>query len=616
MLPVLVLNTSTLDYFRKSVYRPRLCLLLLLILLSPYNTSQLTSSADVEISTSQPASQGWSVSIIDGLVIAAPPPVVKLLSPSSTSPDFLSKQDSKDEVTSIQNRDSKASPSPAPSQDAASTSSHAQPAPGSLFRLPKLSWDLLIDAHVLPALLPLHLLWGIRLMGMAIEDGAVKTSLMGSKSRFRSHVLPVLYLAVLACLTLLVGSPTIVDTIRSRCEAWRFQLGFEIAVTESEARTHELRETLLPLKLVVMLEAGACLMGLVSASYKVQDTPFARMLPTQLKLPSPSHAPSLLDLLPLPAGLKTGLIGAAQTPTPAYVNRRRPMMPSLMGRANTASAHPEPVSGAGQVPGANPVGVSRPIAPLQMPDDSPAATQAPGLSASSSSNSSATTSNDSTYYGSSSYRRRRAPRMGGQSVVVSTRWVLETLVSLVDRAIGAALYATVTLRLPTLSPTSLPPVLSLLSLRSELVALTSVWTKARNSVECLEFVRRRWGVCLQSGQNPYTSVHRPRAVAAAAAGDYKWKSYDDVYCAICFELTRPAFRVGSGSHDSDAADGFNPIAAASTDTVQQHEFCRLDCGHELHELCLVSWLTAQAFCPTCHVVLSFSPRPLSSVPQQ
>ena len=38
---------------------------------------------------------------------------------------------------------------------------------------------------------------------------------------------------------------------------------------------------------------------------------------------------------------------------------------------------------------------------------------------------------------------------------------------LFDKAMGALIYSVITLRLPTLSPTSLPPVLSLLSLRGD-----------------------------------------------------------------------------------------------------------------------------------------------------
>lgn len=606
MLPTLVLNASTVDHFRKNVYRPRLCLLLLLILLSPYNTSQLTSSADTEVSVSQPASQGWSVSIIDGLVIAAPPPVAKLLSPPSTPPESVSKPEANNAVTAAKRRESKASPSPAPVASSSSSSQPTQPPPGSLFRLPRLSWGLLIDTYVLPAILPLHLLWAIRLMGMAIEDGVVKTSLMGSKSHFRSNALPALYLALLACLALVIGHPFSVQLLKDHCEGWRSQFGFETAL--DDAQDQQRSQALLPLKLIVILEAGACLVALLSASFKVQETPLARMLPVQIKLPSPSHAPSLIDLLPLPASMRAGLSGAAQAPPPAYTSRRRPMMPSLVPRADTAFQGPGPEIGA---PGSSPSGVSRPTAPLQMPEE-PSETSPSDRPSSTSAPLSPPTSNDSTYYASSSYRRRRAPRMQGQSVVVSTRWLLETIVSLFDKAIGAALYAIVTLRLPTLSPTSLPPVLSLLSLRSELVSLTSVWTKARNSVECLEFVRRRWGVRLTEGQDPYKSVHKPRAVAAAASGDYRWKSHDDVYCAICFELTRPAIQ-----HKSDAEkDSEAHSASQASDTPDQHEFCRLDCGHELHEICLVSWLTAQAFCPTCHVVLSFSPRSLSTPQQQ
>ena len=615
MLPSLSLGSSSLDQFRKNVYRPRLCLLLLLVLLSPYNTSQLTASSDANaVSTSQPAQSGWSISIIDGLVVAAPPPASELLAATA-----ISNHDATTASSSNAAGPSPAPPTPHGKGNSQAASQQGQPAPGSLFRFPKLSWALIVDEHVLPALLPLHLLWAIRLAGMAVEDGLLRSSLLGSKSRFYSVTLPLFYLGVLGFLTLLAGQPATVAAICSRCYAWRTQLGFESSSHQpTHARTTSKSifqaDGLLPLPLLVMLETASTLVHLLSILPKVDASLISRFVPLQLRLPSPSHLPPLIELLPLPRSMKTALTEPlTNTATARYANHRRPMMPSLnatvpIADAETARPDQRPAQRGGDETNASvfasatalpqqsyrrvgapenevlrSTSVTRPIAPLQLPEniDTPSA---PGQ------------------VSSSALRRRRAPRLRGQSVLVSTKWLAETTTALFDKVVGSLIYAVITLRLPTLSPTSLPPVLSLLSLRSELASLTKVWSRARSSVECLEFVRRRWGVQLQQGQDPYTSVRRPRATAAA--GDYPWKSYEDVYCAICFEPTRTASaprEVASNRQSCKTDDG-------KLDEARTFEFCRLDCGHELHDVCLVSWLTAQAFCPTCHVVLSFSPR--------
>ncbi|CDW99760.1 hypothetical protein [Sporisorium scitamineum] len=530
MLPSLALSSYSFDQFRKNVYRPRLCLLLLLVLLSPYNTSQLTSSPDdSSFSVSQPPQSGWSVSIIDGLVVAAAPSAS-----SSAAPEASYKVKTKAASTSA-----KPGPSAAPSAKDTSTSQQGSPPPGSLFRFPKLSWGLIVDEHVLPALLLLHVLWAVRLASMAVEDGLVKTSLLGAKSRLYSVTLPLVYLGVLGLVALVTGQPATVAAIRSRCYAWRTQLGFEVLDTQSsESERESILQAgdLLPSSLFVMLEAASTMVHLLSVLPKVDATSITNILPEQLRLPSPSHLPPLIEMLPLPRFVKAALTEpVTSTATARYARSRRPMMPSInAGAANgpvgspasdhgaqqqqtgAASMTPSSVEspssdgrssesgdtrpqqvyrrvGAPEHEVLRSTSVAQPIAPLQLPDDD--------------------TSNSQESMPSYASRRRRAPRMRGQSVLVSTKWISETATALFDKAIGVLLYAIVTLRLPTLTPTSLPPVLSLLSLRSELASLTQIWSKARSSVECLEFVRRRWGVQLEQGQDPYT--FSPRASSAS-----------------------------------------------------------------------------------------------------
>ena len=610
MLPSLALSSSSLDQFRKNVYRPRLCLLLLLVLLSPYNTSQLTSSPDAsEVSISQPAQSGWGgISIIDGFVVAAAPKA------SSSVLSHASSTAKANAAFTSAKAGPSAAPSPPNSKDGSSSSSpssaqQGQPPPGSLFRFPKLSWGLIVDEHVLPALLLLHLQWAIRLAAMAVEDGLVKSSLLGVKSRFYSATLPLIYLGVLGIFAILTGQPATVAAIRSQCHTRRKQLGFDVLdaqASTSKPKLAFLAGDMMPASLFVMLETLSTLVHLLSVLPKVDASSITNILPVQLRLPSPSHLPPLIEMLPIPRFIKVAFVDPVTNGGMArYGRNRRPIMPSLnpgattgavggrrdaLGQESATATANEPIEatrqqvyrrvGAPEDEVLRSTSVAQPIAPLRLPEID--TSSAPG---------------DMPTFAS---RRRRAPRLRGQSVLVSTKWISETATALFDKVIGTLIYAIITLRLPTLTPTSLPPVLSLLSLRSELASLTQIWSRARGSVECLEFVRRRWGVQLEQGKDPYTSVSRPRA--AAAVGDYQWKSYDDVYCAICFEQTRSA----DAAHHPDGKQG------SGAKQPPKFEFCRLDCGHELHDVCLVSWLTAQAFCPTCHVVLSFSPRATST----
>lgn len=105
------------------------------------------------------------------------------------------------------------------------------------------------------------------------------------------------------------------------------------------------------------------------------------------------------------------------------------------------------------------------------------------------------------------------------------------------------------LSLPTLSPTSLPPILALLSLRSQLTSLVSTWTSSRRSIECLEFVRRRWAPELQRNDTSPSTRWRASQV-------------EEILRSICLEPIR-----------NQEADESHATKADS---------CLLDCGHELH----------------------------------
>lgn len=165
------------------------------------------------------------------------------------------------------------------------------------------------------------------------------------------------------------------------------------------------------------------------------------------------------------------------------------------------------------------------------------------------------------------------------------------------------------LSLPTLSPTSLPPLLSLLSLRSELGNLTKVWSLARSRIECLEFVKRRWGIDSVGSRSNLKS----KISSSSSSGDE-----DSQRCPICFE---PAFLFQSFSEETGSSSSLLDGGSLSADEAevylssipnrrikkQNPNVARLDCGHLLHSKCLVDWLTKQAFCPTCHNKLKATP---------
>lgn len=112
------------------------------------------------------------------------------------------------------------------------------------------------------------------------------------------------------------------------------------------------------------------------------------------------------------------------------------------------------------------------------------------------------------------------------------------------------------LSLPTLAPTSFPSLLSLLSLRSELGAVTSTWSSARKSIECLEFVRRRW---------------RAKVRAEEVTGDIVEDEDDGMLCPICFESVQ------------------TPTQACMQEAIE--DCCTLDCSHRLHSVSIESVAT-------------------------
>ncbi|CEH17437.1 SYNOVIOLIN-RELATED [Ceraceosorus bombacis] len=521
------------------------------------------------------------------------------------------------------------------------TSSTSKSSSGhSTFRIPVPSLEILLHAQVLPALLPLHLIWALRLAGMCVEDSiATGSSTFSSRSRFSSAAL-----AAIGVSLLLVASPWfsgVLETLSAQWTGW----------PDAEAAS------LLPLHIFVCLEALAALLSLGLPLLKVpppQPLPFN--IPRTIHLPSPSHSPALLEfVLPfLPPGVIDILAGRNTTRT-GRRGRGRPAGGRYVAQAASPRfvQQPPPVAPP-TIPTAS--GVSTAVAAGALPDQPGASSMHPRsmTSESSSPRASQATSDPTASLGPTA--RSKAMRLSHQRVLVSTAWVGDTCISLWDRFTGALIYAVLVLSLPTLSPASLAPLLALLALRSELGRLVDAWSSARSAAECLEFVRRRWGArkCMarakavvaaaqtsarnaenaaqkaesESAQHGEQKINketirslreratRKRNQAAKETAKWAWSNKSeaevlDQTCSVCFESVLPGYASSSFSR-SKTEDGADPTLNHSQTSLDSEVdldeiACVLDCGHALHSVCLVRHLTAQAKCPACHASLSASP---------
>lgn len=328
--------------------------------------------------------------------------------------------------------------------------------------------------------------------------------------------------------------------------------------------------------------------GLIALLSKVE--PF---LSSQVQLPSPSHTPSIAETLRLPTWLTECISSRQSTSAPdgTPMQRRAGLAP------RTRNYQPGTRFRAGLLPPPEREAPHSPVVdPTEIASDqltNPLRLQAP--------------------------RPMKALRQKGVAVHVEATWLVEVGLMVLNRLMAGIQYAVVIvstaslaltisptkfhssfvfqISLPSLSPTSLPALLSLLALRSELVECSKAWTSARSSIECLEFIKRRW-----TGRWA-TPHHR-----AQLTNDSAWPQM----CAICFEhvfspaLPSPTILAPTANEERTRWEEDALLRKKGT--------CVLDCGHAMHPTCLVSWLSKQAFCPICHVQLSATP-PGMTIPQ-
>ncbi|KAK0540704.1 hypothetical protein OC835_000521 [Tilletia horrida] len=568
--------------------------------------------------------------------------------------------------------------------------------------------------NVLPFLVLMHLMLGLRLTGMLLDD-AINQELFGLaqhtgtsvNSLPRSQKSHRLLLASLASITALLSFatmaciPSLLDSIKDTVRVM-----FHFANPSIAAGAQ-----LLPAQAILVLELLATTLSLVLPLYRLaplvnsprdstsSSAKPAWAFPRTITLPSPSHSPPISEVLHLPewicaifdprvrAEAEARARAASQSRRNASVSRRGSQAGDSRERVESSPAHAPGggISGAPLVTAlaeAALIGVPRRRlrrGPLGMagPSVDTADEGQSGGGGSSSSSSSSSSSGPGVHSPltlamvedmaaratpasptpspapgpASSTPRSPAPfgaspasssgsgastvtvsgkslRISHQHVRVHLGWFLEVLVSFFDRLVGALMYGLVVLRLPTLTPTSIYPLVALLALRNELGQMVQCWTRARQTVECLEFVRRRWGVgstlrarvqALQningSGKSSSSSSSNLRLVQQAV-----WNGEEQT-CAMCFEPT-PTFPArsrsgsasegpGAGGHSSaDSSLSRNGGGGANSETTEEDALentCVLDCAHVLHANCLVTWLRAQNFCPVCHAPLQGTP---------
>ncbi|KAE8272158.1 hypothetical protein A4X09_0g197 [Tilletia walkeri] len=530
--------------------------------------------------------------------------------------------------------------------------------------------------NVLPLLILLHVLLGVRLAGMFLDD-AINQNLFTlaqhagtsvreiPRSRRSSMVLwsSFFYVAMLLSMATVACTPSVLDTIKHFIRDF-----FAAAMEATTGSVEPVRADVLPVRTILVLEFLSTVLSLALPLYHLLPLVASKArpgsfwsYPRTVTLPSPSHSPAISEILHLPDWISAAFdpraraeaearsraltqerIAAAAIPgarqdslrtspggetanpemlTPSLAmaalvgvpRRRLRRSPFGVGPDNDdpVPATSNPVESEGSGPGLrNPLNLS------MVADRAPTPAQVSPSASSSSSGPRASRSSSLTppSSGSKPPVSGKSLRLARQRVRVQLSWFLEAFVGFFDRLVGVLMYGLVVLSLPTLTPTSIYPLVALLALRNEVGQLVACWTKARQTVECLEFVRRRWGV---------GSAHRARIQALRKAESSKGQSVSLIHqavwdgeeqvCCICFEPTR-AFvgRSRSGSTDGASSDGGRPerdeMKKGSTIADEAEEnTCVLDCSHVLHADCLVIWLRAQNFCPVCHAALQATP---------
>jgi hypothetical protein len=174
-----IISQPTLDSFRKDVYRPRLALLFLLLLLGRDHINLSQSQEHKALSTLP--TQGY----VEQTVNADRTKERHLQEKSGATTRFIQrlpvpaflkygkeahKGKEKSLITEVKRKAKGQLEISTPEQ----SSGTSQPSPIHPMKLPKLFLRLLWQGEVASAIIPLHILWAVRLGGMMLEDSIVK----------------------------------------------------------------------------------------------------------------------------------------------------------------------------------------------------------------------------------------------------------------------------------------------------------------------------------------------------------------------------------------------------------------------------------------------------------
>jgi hypothetical protein len=168
------ISQPTLDSFRKDVYRPRLALLFLLLLLGGKNSSSSKDRSDIQnndgLDQDTKAATSWN-----SMNARSPMPSFILdYIPFLSFPQQKEKQKEEEYSITMSSRRMKRESRSSDNRKSKSTTVHLSSA--SPLNLPRIGFQLLWQGDVLSAIVPLHILWAVRLVGMMIEDTIVRVS--------------------------------------------------------------------------------------------------------------------------------------------------------------------------------------------------------------------------------------------------------------------------------------------------------------------------------------------------------------------------------------------------------------------------------------------------------
>jgi hypothetical protein len=165
------ISQPTLDSFRKDVYRPRLALILLIVLLAGKKEALLggvseRSSLPANLENHQAIDPAPVDSTFSSLRLS------RILGPLTSKRHKTKQRKKAKEKAEAVN----ASISRSKSKTKRKTNTTDDLSSVSILRLPSLGLKYLLQGQALSAIIPLHILWIVRLAGMMVEDGIVKVS--------------------------------------------------------------------------------------------------------------------------------------------------------------------------------------------------------------------------------------------------------------------------------------------------------------------------------------------------------------------------------------------------------------------------------------------------------